>query len=81
LIVPIAVILSRLTACNRKTYRYWSLQLITAALLFVFPVCVTLSGLQFWTVSLPLLAFAIAAAMLEAPENPRRLHLASDAKL
>jgi len=63
LIVPIVVTLSRLTVYKNPGYRYGRLQLITAALLFLFPIFVLISSLQFWTVSLPLLGFAIAISL------------------
>jgi hypothetical protein len=63
LIIPVVVILSRLTLCEKTTYRYGRLQLITVALLLASPICVLISNLQFWTVSIPLLAFAFAASV------------------
>jgi hypothetical protein len=63
LIIPLVVIVSRLTVYKSSTYRYERSQLITASLLFVSPILVLFSNLHFWIVSLPLLAFAFAIAV------------------
>jgi hypothetical protein len=68
LIIPLVVIVSRLTVYKSSTYRYGRSQLITASLLFVSPICVLMANLEFWIVSLPLLAFAFAIAVRQPPD-------------
>ena len=60
LILPIVVLLDRLTGIGKEKYRFRRVQILTAVLLLVAPTLLILiiALNQFWLVSLPLLAFA-----------------------
>jgi hypothetical protein len=63
LAIPLVVMLSRLADSMKAVSMCWRLQLMASIFLFAFPVLVLLSNLQFWTVSIPLLAFSLAVSI------------------
>ena len=62
LILPIVVMLDRLTGIAKEKYRFRRAQILTAVLLFVAPFILIFALNQFWLASLPLLAFALVIA-------------------
>ncbi len=60
LLIPMVLMLDRLMGAEKGRYRLEGAKMSAAALLFAAPACMSFTPDQFWLVSLPLLAFALA---------------------